>query len=54
LLKGEAPTGRKEAIVQGYGIVKGMVIADTEWRKVIVAGVDDLVKNTEAVIKPAP
>jgi hypothetical protein len=54
MLKGEAVTGRKEAIVQGYGIVKGMVITDAEWREVLVAGVNDLTKNTKAVIKPAP
>ena len=54
ILKSEALTGRKEAVIGGNAAINDRIITDTEWRNVIVAGMDDLVKNTKAVIKPAP
>jgi hypothetical protein len=53
MLKAEALTGRKEDIVRGSAIVKGMAATDAEWKEVIVAGVGDLTKNLQSVIKPA-
>ena len=54
ILKSEALTGRKEAVIGSTAVINDRIITDTEWRNVIVAGMDDLVKNTKAVIKPAP
>jgi uncharacterized lipoprotein YajG len=53
VLKSEALTGRKEEIVRGYAIVKGMAATDAEWREVVQSGVADLVKNVKAVVKAA-
>jgi len=30
-----------------------MAVTDSEWKEVVVAGVNDLTKNLKAVIKPA-
>ncbi len=54
ILKSEALTGRKETVIGGNAVITDRIITDTEWRNVIVAGMDDLVKNTKSVIKPAP
>jgi hypothetical protein len=54
ILKSEALTGRKEVVIGASAVINDRIITDTEWRKVIGAGVDDLVRNTKAVIKPAP
>jgi len=53
LVKAEGLTGRKEDIVRGNAEVKGMAVTDSEWKEVVVAGVNDLTKNLKAVIKPA-
>lgn len=53
ILKGEALTGRKEDIVNGTAIVTGMAATEDDWRKVLVAGVNDLIKNMRAVFRPA-
>jgi hypothetical protein len=53
VLKGEALTGRKEEVVRGYAIVKGVAATDAEWQAAIQSGVDDLVKNVKAVVKAA-
>lgn len=54
MLRSEALTGRKETVVGGSTVISDRFISDAEWRAVIVAGLNDLVKNTKAVIKPAP
>jgi uncharacterized lipoprotein YajG len=53
MVRAETLTGRKEDIVQGSAVVKGMAVTDTEWREAVVAGVGDLTKNLKAVIRPA-
>lgn len=53
LVKADALTGKKEDIVSGNAVVKGMAATDSEWREVVVNGVNDLTKNLKAVIKPA-
>lgn len=53
IVKAEALTGRKEDIVRGSAVVKGMAVTDAEWKEVVVAGVGDLTKNLKAVIRPA-
>jgi hypothetical protein len=59
-LKAEALTGRREVIASGYAIGKGVPSAaaglpstGSEWRDVVVAGIDDLVTNLKAMIRPA-
>jgi uncharacterized lipoprotein YajG len=53
MLRAEPLTGKPEDAVKGYALVKGAGATDSTWREVIVAGVDDLVKNLRAAIKPA-
>ena len=53
LVKAEGLTGRKEVSVRGNAVVKGMAVTDSEWKEVVVAGVNDLTKNLKAVLKPA-
>ena len=53
LVKGEGLTGRKEVSVRGNAVVKGMAVTDSEWKEVVVAGVNDLTKSLKAVFKPA-
>lgn len=60
VLKAEALTGRKEVIAIGYAIGKGVAPAEaglpstaSEWREVVVAGIDDLVTNLKAMIRPS-
>ena len=59
-LTAEALTGRKVVIASGYAIGKGVAPAEaglpstaSEWRDVVVAGIDDLVTNLKAMIRPA-
>lgn len=59
-LKAEALTGRKEVIASGYAIGKdvappeaGLPSTASEWRDVVVAGIDDLVTNLKAMIRPS-
>lgn len=59
-LKAEALTGRREVIASGYAIGKGVPSAaaelpstGSEWRDVVVAGIDALVTNLKAMIRPA-
>lgn len=53
MVKAEGLTGRKEDLVRGSAEVKGMAVTDSEWKEVVVNGVNDLTKNLKAVIKPA-
>jgi hypothetical protein len=60
VLKAEALTGRKEVVASGYAIGKGVAppeaglpSTESEWRNVVVAGVDDLVTNLKAMIRPS-
>jgi hypothetical protein len=58
VLKAEALIGRKEVIASGYAIGKSVASAEaglpstgSEWRNVVVAGVDDLVTSLKAMIR---
>jgi len=45
------PEGRTVELAVREAVAKALT--DSEWKEVVVAGVNDLTKNLKAVIKPA-